>query len=426
MKPFNLTFLPGRSLNKIVTLFFCTTVIWSSNAQSDFRKGYIVNNDNDTIHGLIDYKGNKANAQRCVYKKENSAILRKFSPSQIKSYRFIDSKYYVSKSVENGNEAPLLFLEYLVNGIIDVYYYRNDEGEHYLIDDGSGKLYELKDERKEVVVDDVQYFRRSKEYIGVLKATFKDSPEIIQKVDKVKLNHQSLVDISHDYHDQVCSTEECLIYERKSVNKEKAFGLVVGANVLSLVEVREFTSDFLPYLINSDFGQRVNFSFGVFYKSNLTFWNERLYFQYEGTYASVNLETSHSYSPSRFNPTAVHSIELSHNTFNNLLMLKYEFPNGKFRPTFQAGCFWKFLFGVEYRRESAEQFVSGGLFNEQEFDEYPFSNTEFGLNVGAGLKTYYQKQKEMYIDLRYQRGLGYIEGLHTNNFSLNLGFEIGK
>ena len=69
------------------------------NAQSDFRNGYIIDNNNDTIHGLIDYKGNHANAKKCIFKKDNNSQNQIFTPEEIKGYRFTDSKYYVSKSV---------------------------------------------------------------------------------------------------------------------------------------------------------------------------------------------------------------------------------------------------------------------------------------------------------------------------------------
>jgi biotin synthase-related radical SAM superfamily protein len=53
-------------------------------------------------------------------------------------------------------------LEYLINGIVDIYYYRDDNGEHYLVDNGSGDLLELKNEEKEIIIDQYQISQRVK------------------------------------------------------------------------------------------------------------------------------------------------------------------------------------------------------------------------------------------------------------------------
>lgn len=97
-------------------------------AQSDFRDGYFVKNDNDTIFGLIDYRGNKANAKKCVFKKDIDSVKRVYNPDEINSFRFFDSKYYVSKTLIVDDKTEQLFLEYLINGIVDMYYYRDDKG----------------------------------------------------------------------------------------------------------------------------------------------------------------------------------------------------------------------------------------------------------------------------------------------------------
>ncbi|NJK84854.1 MAG: hypothetical protein HC906_01615 [Bacteroidales bacterium] len=163
------------------------------NAQSDFRNGCIILNNNDTIYGLIDYKGNIAIAKQCVFKKDENSTKQNFIPGEIRGFRFTNSKYYISKSIEVDHELKILFLEYLINGVVDVYYYRDDKGEHYFIEDENGNFHELKNEDKEIVINQTRYLKESKEYINVLKYIFKESPMISKKVDYVGLNHKSLI-----------------------------------------------------------------------------------------------------------------------------------------------------------------------------------------------------------------------------------------
>lgn len=55
---------------KLLILFFAILIASATSlfAQFDFRPGYVVTSENDTLHGLIDCKGNKANARKCVFR----------------------------------------------------------------------------------------------------------------------------------------------------------------------------------------------------------------------------------------------------------------------------------------------------------------------------------------------------------------------
>jgi hypothetical protein len=63
-------------------------------SQSDFRPGYLINNNNDKTFGLIDYKGNKANAKKCLFKSSENSDVQEFTPADLKAYRLTGSKYY--------------------------------------------------------------------------------------------------------------------------------------------------------------------------------------------------------------------------------------------------------------------------------------------------------------------------------------------
>lgn len=412
-----------KYLVTVVTFFFLS--ILEILAQSDFRDGYIIKNNNDTVYGLIDYKGNKASAKKCIYRVNINSDNQVFTPDDIKCYRFIDSKYYVSKSVNIDNEIKQLFLEYLINGIVDIYYYRDDKGEHYLVDNGTDKLYELKCEEKEIIINNTQYIEKTKDYIGVLKFTFQKSPTISKKVENIDLNHTSLIEIAHDYHNEVCSGEECIIYEKRLTKIKSTYGILIGLNGISISQTGEFADD-LYYMRNSQFGFELFPSIGLYYKVNMPFVNERLYFQYEGTYSHVNLKTSNSYIRPENDMNYLNDISLTQNMFNNLVVLKYEFPKGKIRPTFQIGGFAKYFFKTDYTRNLEVKYSWGDTYFTNQANDSPFAKYDFGINLGTGLKYIYLNSKEILFDFRYQRGFGLLQGLNTNTYSINLGFQVGK
>lgn len=64
-----------------------------------FRNGYYITLENDTVYGLIDYRGEVRNSQTCVFKMSEVAEPEKFDPSEIQAYRFTDGKFYISKQI---------------------------------------------------------------------------------------------------------------------------------------------------------------------------------------------------------------------------------------------------------------------------------------------------------------------------------------
>ena len=412
----------NRLIILTITFFILSTKL---NAQTDFRNGYIVKNNDETIYGLIDYKGNKANSKKCVFKKDADSERQEFSPDEIKAYRFLDSKYYISKSIKLEDQETLLFVEYLINGTVDIFYYRDNLGEHYLLDLGDNELYELKNEEKEVYVNNTRLIEESKEYIGILKYSFNQSPTISKKVDNVSLNHKSLIKIAHDYHKEMCADEVCIIYEKKLPKKIIKFGALVGVNAMTISEISTF-SEKLYYLGNSNYSTAIYPSLGMFFKINMPDAKERLYFQYEGTFNYSKLTTTNSYIEPFYKFNYINSLVLTQSAFSNAGIVRYEFPKGKIRPTFQAGAFVNYFLTTEFNRDLLVKFSTGDTYFTDESNESPFSKFDYGINLGVGAVSEMSNKKEISIDLRYQRGFGLIPGYNSNNLSLNIGFQIGK
>jgi len=320
-------------------LFFTIGLIFISLnvliAQSDFREGYIISNSNDTTFGLIDFKGDIAISKKCIFREDINSKNQVFTPDDIIGFRFVNCKFFISKSVETESGTIQLFMEYLINGTVDMYYYRDDKGDHYFVEDSSGQLYELKNEQIKMTVDNVEYIRESKSYIGMLKVIFKDSPTVSKKVENISLNHKSLINISKDFHNEVCSDSVCIIYEKKVPKRKSTFGIITGLNRISIVQTLEFPVDYF-YLENVEFEVENFPSLGLYYKINLPLLNERTYFLYQVSYSHINLKASSSQYSFAYGTTHLNDITLTQNVFNNLFILKYEFPKGKIRPTLQS------------------------------------------------------------------------------------------
>ncbi len=396
-------------------------------SQSEFRNGYIIKNNNDTIYGYIDYKGDLSSSKKCIFKKEIASEKLEFLPEEIISYRFIDSKYYVSRLLETDAGEEFVFFEYLIDGIVDIFYYRNEQGDHYFMDQGDGRLIELKNMTKEVYFNNKKYLKESKEYIGVLKYAFKESPKQSKKVDNLLLSHKSLIRIAKDYHDEVCTTAECVIYEKVSPKNKLSFGPVIGLNYRSTSVWNKFNEN-LNYLNNANFEDEVFPSFGFFVKINLPSINERLFFKYEGTFSKWDMQSVNSWIDTYSLLIYTEKIILKQNAINSVGIIRYEFPEGKkIRPAFQAGGFFSFYTNIDYaitrditRPEEAEPFYSTKNTNS------PFNKIGYGIDLGVGSIISLKKMWDINVDLRYKYGTGLHYGISTHNVSLVISLQIGK
>jgi hypothetical protein len=406
---------------KYILKIFILISILKLNAQSDFRNGYIINNNKDTIYGLIDYRGDVSSAKKCVFKKEINSEKQIFKPKAIKGYRFIDSKYFISKKIKN----KYVFLEYLINGLIDIYYYRDDKGDHYYIDNNSGELHELRNEEKTLIINNITYTKETKEYIRALKYIFKKSPSIVKKIENIKLKHQPLIDITIDYHKEVCPDKMCMVYEKTIPKIKNTFGLIVGLNLFSISENN--LADKYYYFRNSDFNSNFFPSIGFYYKIHLPRLNERLFFQYEGTISYLKQTTSNLHIEEIVYTNYYNNINYEQFALNNEILFKYEFSKKrKIRPTFSLGAFFNYAISTEYNRDLEVKFFSGYTRYTEQFNENPLSKIDYGISFGIGLKKVNIKKKELFFDLKYRKGLGLIEGLTTNHLLLNIGMQIGK
>lgn len=245
------------------------------NAQTDFRPGYIVYASGDTLFGQIDYRGDLLMSSLCKFKYADNTI-REFSPTDILAYKFIDSKYYVSKEI-NGT---ILFLEYLIKGKVNFYYKRDYKGHHYFLDKEDVKLTEIPYEEGIKFVDNKQFFYETTRHIGLLNYYLQDAPEFQKRIQTIKKpGHKSLINLAEDYHNAVCEGEKCVIYEKRlpllMFNFEIIGGIVRYQDTEDFYYFHNYSrKEYTDY--NSD---QKNFQIGIITHLWLPRTSEKLYFK---------------------------------------------------------------------------------------------------------------------------------------------------
>jgi hypothetical protein len=198
-------------MNLHLKFFFLFSVLFCLRlaAQTDFRDAYIIKNEGDTIYGKVDFRGDALMAEVCRFKMGDDELI--FSPYDIQAFRFIDSKYYISKEIDGRK----YFLEYLINGKISIYFMQNEIGPHYFISKNEGELTELIYNSEIVVEGGKTLMKESIKHQGILNYYMSDASNFSSKIQKIgKPEHRELIRLAEDYHFAVCD-DKCIVYEKQ-------------------------------------------------------------------------------------------------------------------------------------------------------------------------------------------------------------------
>ncbi|GAB6011381.1 hypothetical protein [Viscerimonas tarda] len=214
----------------LITLLLFSSLILA-NAQSNYKAGYVITNNNDTLKGLIDFRSDEANAKICKFKTSETAEEQRLQPGEIKAFRFIDEgKYYVSRAASIQDKAENLFIEYLVQGKVNMYYYKQgSENEYYFLEKEDGTLHPFTKKADEIVQNKKV---TDNKYKGVLLYLLQDCPPINNKIEKTGFDRESMVELAKEYHAEMCLPgEECIVFENDYKKNFVVFKLSLYAGV---------------------------------------------------------------------------------------------------------------------------------------------------------------------------------------------------
>ncbi|MEM7369437.1 MAG: hypothetical protein AAF587_12615 [Bacteroidota bacterium] len=217
--------------NTILLLILLGQASILSFAQGDFRPGYLIMLNGDTLHGKIDYKAPLLLHEFCLFKSASSSESRKYWPNQILGYRFQDDKFFVAKEFK-GEKS---FFEYLIKGKINMYYLHSETGGTYFLDKEDVDLQEIPYSENILSRDGSYYLKKSTEHFGFLHYNMQDDPTIQPKIYQIdKPSHKNLIRLAKTYHNNVCDDEECIIYEKADATISIQVEPVVGFGKVSL------------------------------------------------------------------------------------------------------------------------------------------------------------------------------------------------
>jgi len=410
-----------------ISFFILFSLYFTGFAQSEFKPGYIITTANDTITGFINYRGFTGNTNECIFKANLADKSTVYNPSQILAYRFQAAKYYVSSSYINFKSASPVFLEYLIKGKINLFQYRDNKGDHFVVSKDTLPV-ELENSESRVEVNGTKYIKNVYSYKGQLKNLMSDRADLFSEIDNTKFDASSLLDIVRKYNES--GTASYVQFEAEKQANKVRFGLYASYGKPTLF----LNSD--TYKINHYGISTANFITSSYYTAGFVLdiqlleVNDKLHIMIEPGLAKIQFGSDVTKSTGTYNRFH-NTIDINISALRLPLSLKYAFSSStwKTHPFLRGGItHYKFLKkSIAYTYLVEEQSSQAkGTYSDFNFSKY--QNALF-LAVGTDLTG---KKHKLTAELLLEGGDGiysvkykpFIVYSRTSNLMLQLAYVL--
>ncbi len=408
-------------MKNIITLIWLGIILvintLSVYSQFDYRLGYIVTNEGDTVKGYIEYGNARNRAYYCYFKKDSTLKPHKYLPDELKSITVGNYRYSVSKEVYLNGQKQRLFLEYLVKGAMNLYYFIDQNAAEYYFIEKEGVLYELTNAPKEKTIDGKKYIGTTNKYIRTLKFLTRESPGTTKLLEKMDFGPRSFIKITKDYHDNICDTAECIIYtrEQRSLKDEKIqikAGIAIG-NSFTRVENRNQIQGRTFFVGTDEYLLTINSSnFGENFGDNDMVFNE--FFVFPGFYLNITPNRKLSFQLEfwyRQEKYSNNELSIKHQSISFPIIIKRDFLfYNKMSPYINAGLSYNYHYNFTVKELNMEYSIVEGWgasmldtrnISKQDYDYLQGRNSSIGLLFGCGINYNINEKQSLNIELRH-------------------------
>lgn len=190
--------------------------------QSDFRKGFVITSNYDTLYGFVNYKESLRANKVCNFKKLLDQPVVTYEPNQLVGYGFENDKFFVSREIRFKEVKSRVFLEVLVGGIVNLFEY----DQKYWVEKDTSGILPLTNETTEIYLEGRRVFRNSNQHIATLNILLFDCAEVRTKLQKIEITERSLTDLIKAYN--ICKGASLKIYKEKKPWIRTGFGIAGG------------------------------------------------------------------------------------------------------------------------------------------------------------------------------------------------------
>ncbi|WP_051080630.1 porin family protein [Pontibacter roseus] len=390
-----------KTLYKLIP--FCLLALLSLQvaAQSDYRPGYVVMPQGDTLRGEVTFRSSSQAVNSVGFKKEGQGNPVTYTSNDIAGYGFPGDKNFRTRVLHHADTlaAEYVFMEELVRGSISLYLYNGV----FFVEKQSNpdKLHKLYITHEEYTNNAGALAKRQvNHHVQVLNTMTQDCYEVFSKVERVKLAQRNLVELVKEYNNCASDGNQTVFKESKKwLSLKPGF---VGAFSHTTLNFSAKDETYL-HLEHADFDANTHPSFGLALLVNSPRVNENLSLLLEGRYFQNNFQTESSYT--WFGTYYDNEIEFDMAAIKATAALRYDFAGRRFQPFVNAGGFLNLFQQRDYKHRQYVRSTSTSTPEERIKDNPDFVNSyQQGLMAGAG--TYFNvKKSKLSLEARYEMGL---------------------
>lgn len=308
--------------------------------------------------------------------------LTNYSPYEIDEYGIDEEKIYVSRNIRINNSSKRVFLEVLVKGKTNLYYYQDEQYRTFFISKDSIDIIEIQEKSD----NEKSYFR------SVLRDQTSDSPAVFDATYLAQYNKKSITEFINRYN--------------RGENKPFPF---FKFGVTSSLELSKLTN---PLNVSPAYLENINYTYDGFIcvglfadiplmPSNFSFHLE-LY------------HSSHKFSETGSNEKTEYDLVANQNSLKMPVLLRYYFYSGKMNPYVNAGG----IVAYNYHRKN-NLYVS--TIENNIIDIYLEKNAavipefQYGYSAGTGIEWKINRKNGLFFELRHNKLYGLPDYLLGNS-----------
>lgn len=376
--------------------------------QDNFKKGYVITLENDTLFGKINDGGGYKNSRLCSFKPYKKHRVTEYLPGEIKGYRMLHDKYYVSKSVSSNDGTKYKFIEVLIEGPVSLYHDRKSTEKAFYIQKKDSDLIPLvyefgqlryKPQDGAEVVYSPTYTLHNRLYQDKLYNLFSDSKKTQDRVASTDYDAKSLSAITKNYIADRYHSLKGVNYER-NLNMYRPHVGIYGGMQLNDIE-------FLPSKLgkyskaepHSIIAKRFNtYPVGIFVNFPFPMLNDKLSFQVELMGNWMNYDEIFDSSQSLNEDT----VAISAKSFGIPLMIKYDLFRSFITPSIGIGKSFNFVYDSEITGFGKKVDVMEGMGEPVKGNELMIHPVQKGGWFGqAGISLKLSPGLSLFADVRY-------------------------
>ncbi|MFC2124131.1 hypothetical protein ACFLU5_04900 [Bacteroidota bacterium] len=419
-------------IKAFTTILFLFSWTWSMSA-GDYRVGYIVTNEGDTIHGFIDYEDWEVNPRSVIFTLRLGPIGKTFNIEDLAAFGVMNNIYrrniveidqnpYQKKNLTPSKELRMItdtvFLQVLVDGEKQLYFLGDENRKkHYFIGPEEeietliNQLYlEVKSGDSHVVSNPL--------YREQLIAYFQDCPSVLDVIQLVEYTTEDLINLFKFF--STCS-ESRIEYSLKITGAKLEWDLILGVVSTNFNVI----GDNIAYqsLVISEFSQSTNMAIGLGCNilfpmkgfSQISMNNEILFNSY--------LVSSYRRDPEVGDQYTSRYYEIGFSYLNLNMMLRYYYPIKSFNVFVNGGFSFGYALSVINFTERIQHYATTTI-TVSEAIKKP-NDYEYGFLLGLG-----GDYGKFSVELRYEKRNGIMTQADvaaiTSRYYAIVGYKFGK